>query len=368
MRSKTVNGITVKYMDEIAFAFNPSIIQANGENINRIDIDLSDDDSNSYSVSYYSYDDGCYADVREYVQSCYDSMTFGDVDYSDIQLTKMGKKFAFKVYVILEDGTETEFDFETFSIWGALKEGSNEAYNSYRELTWFKNFPFTFGLFSTGGSMLLCSDGKAERVIRADNMGIYNVPLFVDTDNCNNYLSIKDFTGSLVEITFDDTFDDTFRCSYDTSGTDKLKINVVDSAVDSGYYLRWVDRHGFYCYYLFKQGEEQRKVTSDGSFMRNNLLAYDASYGYKGYTGRQQMMTRQDTIPICVPSASSYLFDTLFDITTSPCVDLFSGYDSDGKPKWVSVTVDAGTYKKSREELQDFICQITMPETEIQKL
>ena len=113
---------------------------------------------------------------------------------------------------------------------------------------------------------------------------------------------------------------------------------------------------------------ESRKTTRDSVFMLNNLLAYDMSYGYQGYTGRQQQMSREDTIPVCAPLVDSDTFDMLMDIATSPCVDLFAGYDADNRPQWIAVTINAGTYKKTKAVLQDFVTNIVMPEVQIQKL
>ena len=79
-------------------------------------------------------------------------------------------------------------------------------------------------------------------------------------------------------------------------------------------------------------------------------------------------MSREDTIPVCAPLVDSETFDMLFDVATSPCVDLFAGYDEEGTPKWISVTVQDGTYKKSTQVLQDFVCHIVMPDVSIQKL
>lgn len=366
MRTATKNGITLKYPDEVGFAFNPCLFIATGNNIVSMELTLSSTETNKASVSYRAFGDGCYADVREYVQTFFDTMSFGTLDYSKVTKTEMGKTISIVVLVSLADGTEVEFDLSVFYIWGALKEGGQETYNGYRTLTWFRGFPFSFGLFSLGGSLLFCRDGVPTRFENTDGQGVYNVPL-LDTDNCKDYYTILDCTGAFVEVTFDKSFDMTFRYTGGGVKTEKVRINVVDG-MDSGYYLRWIDRHGFYCYYLFKSGEESRKTTADDAFSRNNLLAYDMSYGYQGYTGRQQQMSREDTVPVCAPNVDSETFDMLFDLATSPCVDLFAGYDENKQPRWIAVTIQAGTYKKSTAVLQDFTCNVVMPEVPVQKL
>lgn len=365
MRTATKSGVTLKYPDEVGFAFNPCIFIATGNNIVSMQLNMSSDGTDGSSVLYRAFGDGCYADVREYVQTFFDTMSFGVLDYTKVVRTEMGKTVTIVVSVTLASGTEVEFDLSVFYIWGALKEGGQETYNGYRTLTWFRGFPFSVGLFSLGGSLLLCCDDMPTRFETIEK-GVYNVPLLA-TDKCEKYFTILDCTGTFVEVTYDKTFDMTFRYTGGGTKTEKVRINVVED-YDEGYYLRWVDRHGFYSYYLFKAGDESRKTEADDAFSRNNLLAYDMSYGYQGYTGRQQQMSREDTVPVCAPNVDSETFEMLFDLATSPRVDLFAGYDDKKQPKWIAVTIQAGTYKKSTAVLQDFTCNVVLPEVPIQNL
>lgn len=366
MRTETKSGITLKMPDEVGFCFNPCLFIAEGENVASMGFTI-DDGSSVENVTYQAFaNSACYADVREYVQTFYDTMSFGNVDYEKVEKTKMGKTINFAVTITLTDGSEVSFACSVFYIWGALKIGGQETYNGFRTLTWFRGFPFTFGIFTLGGSLLFCRDGVPTRFENTDGMGVYNVPM-LESDNGKEYYLIKDCTGAFVEVTFDSTFDMTFRYKGGGDMTDKVRINIVDD-YDEGFYLRWIDRHGFYCYYLFKSGQESRKVSSDSVFMRNNLLAYDMSYGYEGYTGRQQQMKRSDTVAVCAPLVDSDTFDMLQDLTTSPCVDLYAGKNESGQPRWISVTVATGTYKKTKAALQDFECNIELPEVDVQKI
>lgn len=367
MRQETNEGVTLQYPDEIGFAFNPCILVASGATLLRMSIVVSVGEKRE-KIWLEAFSGQCYADVREYIQTFFDTMAFSDVDYSKEQKTEMGKDVSFVVDAILDDAdlTDITFTFDVFYVWGALKTGGQETYNGYRTLKWFRKFPFTIGVYSGGGSALFKKDGVADRFVNLSEQGVWNIPM-KSTDNAKSYYVVSDCSGAFVEVTFDSTFDMTFRYSGGGVKTDKIRIDIVDD-YDEGYYLRWIDRHGFYCYYLFKSGDESRKTTSDELFMRNNLLAYDMTYGYQGYTGRQQQMSREDTIPVCAALVDSYTWDMLFDITSSPCVDLFAGYDSDNTPKWLPVTVLAGSYTKTRDVLQDFVCSIVMPDVPIQKL
>ena len=368
MRTETKDGITLQMPDELGFCFNPCLLVAQGDNVRRMRIDMTHEGQEGDIVGFEAMrGKACYGDIREYVQGYFDAAAFRDVDYENVAQSPIGKTIDFHVVVYRqgynEDETEVSFDFSVFYIWGALRIGG-ETYNGFRTLTWFRGYPFTFSLFSLGGSVLFVKDNSPQELKSVSEMGVYTFPM-VDSDDGNVYL-IKDSSGTLVEAVFDKTFDMTFSYSGGAS-TDKLRINVVDGC-DEGYYLRWIDRHGNFCYYLFKPGEESRKVSSDDTFVRNNLMAYDMTYGYGGYSGKQQGMTREDTVAVCAPLVDSDTFDMLQELTTSPCVDLYAGKDDNGGHRWVNVTLAAGTYKKTRAVLQDFICNIILPEVAIQRL
>ena len=118
---------------------------------------------------------------------------------------------------------------------------------------------------------------------------------------------------------------------------------------------------------MFEGGQEQCKTSADSLYIRNNLLAYDASYGYRGNNGRLQQMNREDSVPVCAPLVDADTWNMLLDLVTSPSVSLFQGW-RDGVPRWMAVSVVAGAYSCSRAPLQDFVCNIVLPETSIQKL
>lgn len=367
MRIFREQGYQLNYPDEIGFAFNPCLlVQSGSDVVTSLDVSMTDGEKTQRMVMQ-TFGNEVYADVREYVQGFFDSMSFGDLSYFSMTKSERGKKISFTVDMMNGEDVKKVVTFDVFYIWGALKIGGQETYNGYKTLTWYRGFPFSFSLYCKGGGAILFSkDGVADRYINVDSQGVYDIPMLEEDDGKMYYL-IHDCSGAFQEVTFDKTFDMTFRYIGGGIQTEKVRINIVDGD-DNGYYLRWIDRHGFYCYYLFKKGDESRKTTSDSVFMRNNLLAYDMSYGYQGYTGRQQQMSREDTIPVCAPLVDSETFDMLMDMVTSPCVDLFAGYDSNKTPRWIAVTINAGTYKKTKAVLQDFVTNIVMPEVQIQKL
>lgn len=370
MREHRNSGVLLKYPDSVGFAFNTCLIVAEGDNLAKLNITISDGEKTE-RLTLDSLGNKCYGDVREYVQTFFDTLAFGSIDYNRKEKSKVGIKLSFEIVAVFGNysGSAT-FKFDVFYIWGALKLGGKEEYNGYRTLTWFKGYPFTFGVYiDKPSTLILARDGVDNRTISLTEQGVWNIPLLL-TDDANDRFTLIESSGSLPTATFDSSFDLTFSHS-NASGErkEKMRINVVEACQENGYYLRWVDRHGFYCHYLFKVGEEQRKAISDNLFVRNNLLAYDDTYGYEGYTGRQQQMSREDSVALCAPLVDSATWEMLFDITTSPCVDMFVGYDvKTFLPKWVSVTLIPNSYVKSKVALQNFECHVLLPDVNIQKL
>ena len=362
MRQTTINGITIKYADAVGFAFLPCIIKASGSGVSSIETTISrETKAHTYSVEAFA--DNCIMDYREYVQALFDGISFGNLDYSrESQKSNLGATFNITVKVKNSEGSNIAiFSYTTFYVWGAMRAG--ETWNGRKKLTWFTHFPFSFGIYmSEADDLLVYADGRiTSKLIELAGQGIYEITSKVLKAGAKSY-SIKDYGGKIQQATFDTTFDFTFYLKTSSSYTELAAIKADNT--EKGIYLRWVDRHGFYRYWLFTQGDESRAISSDTSFLRNNLGEYDDTiFGYLGANGRRQGYSREDTIPLCAPLVDSETFDFLQDLTSSPVVDMYIGSN-----KWQSVTIKAGTYTKTTEELQDFVCNLVINNTQIQQL
>ena len=362
MRQTTINGITIKYADAVGFAFLPCIIRASGSGVASIETTISrETKAHTYSVEAFA--DSCIMDYREYVQALFDGISFGNLDYSrESQKSNLGATFNISVKVKNREGSDlATFSYTTFYVWGAMRAG--ETWNGRKKLTWFTHFPFSFGIYmSEADDLLVYADGRiTSKLIELAGQGIYEITSKVLKAGAKSY-SIKDYGGKIQQATFDTTFDFTFYLKTSSMYTELASIKADNT--EKGIYLRWVDRHGFYRYWLFTQGDESRAISSDTSFVRNNLAEYDDTiFGYLGANGRRQGYGREDTIPLCAPLVDSETFDFLQDLTSSPVVDMYLGGD-----KWQSVTIKAGTYTKTTAELQDFVCNLVINNTQIQQL
>jgi hypothetical protein len=115
-------------------------------------------------------------------------------------------------------------------------------------------------------------------------------------------------------------------------------------------------------------GDEQRQIAAVREFSRNAYTNYDTHYGWQRGSGRRQSMSRNDIVPLCAPLVTKEQFDYLQDVASSPIVEMYAGKDENDNDRWVGVGVQAATYTKNRDELQDFMFNLITPETPIQSL
>lgn len=365
MRTHKIDNTTIEYPDEIAFCFNPMVVNVLGHPWAWIEAVVRDVATGiEHSEKKALFQSTCFFDLSFYTQSYFDTIQFGRIDYSlsGAEDTQLGRLFSFDLNMYSENGQLGEsFQFETYVVWGAMKIG--ERYNGDRVLTWFKNFPFTIGMYSAGESSVnVTADGKSLPAVRLPKRNIYN--LFLTGIDAQKEVKF-DLSGTgTVGSVFDMTFDYTFHIVAGASSSVRLLIDDCTSGV----YLRWISRHGFYCYWLFKAGDEKKQVVNNGEFIRNNMRDYSYVNGYHGGTGRKQRKTEENTLPVCAPLVDSDTYDFLFQLTMSPVVDMYMGKDVDKKERWQGVNIAVETFNKTRAVLQDFVATIILPEIRVQSL
>lgn len=363
MRSTVISGTTIEYPDVIGFAFNPCVINIYGAQWDSIVMSVKDKvTAEEHTEEREMFGSQCFFDLKEYVQGCFDTVDFGALSYNDgVEDTNVGHLFDISVSLYKNSAMSNSFAFTTFFVWGAMEIG--ERYNGERSVTWFKNFPFTVGIYSAvANTVKRRVDGTDAKDITISGQGVWNIPV-VGLD-AENLLVMSMSSVDASPSTFDNTFDLTFK----SVGGDACVVNCFVNDSDEGVYLRWMDRKGMYQYWLFENGDESRKVSDDGEFLRNNMMDYSSVNGYHGGTGRKQRKIGTKTIPICSPLVDQETYDFLFDLCMSPVVDMYLGKDDDGNYRWQSVNVNVGTFSKSRKVLQDFIAQVVLPEIKVQSL
>lgn len=365
MQSQTINGITFGYPDDPCFVFNICPVRVSGT-MDRMNIAISDGVT-SYSVDY-DMPGGGVVDISEYLQGLFDGLAMGeDIDYTQQNaLGETGKAVTITATASYEGTDVAVADLSVFCIWGGLKAG--ERFNQLRTVTWFKNYPFTIGYYADGAQQVAAGpNANPSTLMTLSQQGLYNI--LIDDAMGGRYMTFYDVIGTLAQTSFENVFDLTFYYTLDGTQAEKVRIRLVDESVNEGIYLRWIDRHGFWNYHLFKEGDPTRNVKSDGMWNRNDLDKWEEIYHWQGSAGRRQNLTRNDVQPVCAPLVDQETFDMLQDVTTSPCVDMYLGKDGNDVPRWTAVTVEAGGYTKDVDKpLQDFVMNIVLPEIPIQQL
>lgn len=358
-----ISGTTVEYPDMIGFAFNPCVVNVSGVAWDSVVAKITCmKNSESHSEEREMFGMACFFDLQHYVQGAFDDVGFSKCSYdNNPEDTGLGALFEIEVSFWKDEEVSDSMSFQTFFIWGAMQTG--ERYNGERFLMWFKKFPFTIGVYSGAkGVVQRFQDGAEVSSVVLDKQAVWNIPVVgLDADD---ELRIHMSANESYPATFDNTFDLTFR----SVGGDSCIVHCKVDNSDEGIYLRWINRHGFYCYWLFANGDESRKVANDGEFLRNNMADYSVKSGYHGGTGRMQRKTGENSLPVCAPLVDSDVFDFLFELALSPVVDMYMGEDERGKPAWMRVNISVGTFTKTRKALQDFIATIVLPETRIPSL
>ena len=180
MRTHNIEDTTIEYPDEIGFCFNPVVMNIYGHAWAWVEVTVTDVITDtSHTEKRAMFKTFCFFDISFYMQSAFDTTVFGKIDYSQTgaQDSQLGRLFSVEVDMYTNDSEIGQsFQFDTFIIWGAMKVG--ERYNGDRVLTWFKNFPFTVGMYTAGsGEVSVTADGQLMPAIALSERKVYNLML-----------------------------------------------------------------------------------------------------------------------------------------------------------------------------------------------
>ena len=361
MRQTTTGGITLDYPDALVMAYNPVMFHiASGIEAMKISLTAN---GKTYAMTADAIDGEAWADTQQYIQVLFSPQVTGEVDYNNLD----GASTTFmavtgSIEAVIDENTSVTFSVAFSAVWGALSTQPNDAFNGFRRVTWFRNYPFSFGAYIPSGSTSI-QVGTNSVNINAE--GIYD---FVPIDNGSDVMPVIDLGGVVQQGVFDGTFDITFMAISGGGNPNRLGTIDIDREHNEGIYLRWIDRHGFTAYWLFKVGDEQHTITQIIAASRANYAAYRERYGFTGNAGERGACSRADVVPLCVPLVDKTTWEYLQDVASSPVVDMFAGMDPNNDPIWVEVSVQAATYTKTRDELQDFTINLLPPQTPVQRL
>lgn len=325
---------SIMYPDEVSFCFNPMKIKVNTENTITCTISYNE---MSFTDKRVPYGGSVELDISMYSQAFFNA--------GGMELLPS------KEIIVKIQTSADSFTFTTRVIWGAMNIG--EVFNQPRTVTWFKKFPFTFSMYIASGATMRKRYDRNKYHTFSAGSGLVHLNPSSLFGNATNFGVIR-LDEEIPESTFDYTFDSTFRPVGDGVIINRL---IVDDS-ECGIYLRWIDRHGFYQYWLFQEGESGAGVDN------GDKLYYDFSddtYSFNGvfrYTSKSMQMTKK----ACATLVDQGTFNMLFTLLSSPLVDMYVA------GVWVPVSIEADTATDSGEDLQDFEITIVLPDIISQSL
>ena len=243
MRQTTTNNITIQYPDDVGFAFLPCIIKASGSNLSWIEVIIRCGNSErAYNVE--AFNGKCITDFKAYVQAIFDGRINAGVDWTiNYDVNNLSQHIRVEVNAYDDrDGQLASIEFTTNVVWGAPRFG--ETWNGYKRLTWFTNYPFSFGMYLSKADtkLLIGYEGAPNKLLEIPNTNMIDFNAAILPSGAR-YWNIYDYDGEIQQGTFDNTFDLTFCLS--AGGKQSLLLRIDRDDTESGIYLRWIDRHGF---------------------------------------------------------------------------------------------------------------------------
>lgn len=359
--------------DEACFVFNPNFIEINSSVPNAVfDISVSLQTSESvdsqYAIKASMYNCKCKIYISSLLELLFTNYLFN-------------RSAEVKVEVSIND--TNCFSFTTIAIWGNLALGEcfgsmrlkypDTNYRRYeRNLIWFRKYPFTLSLFRHNNDMEFQSsvDGglytpNPINSATTRNIGFNEVVPAILFPKVNENVVVKytiTGTDNLIGV-FDKTFDHTFHDGSGSDSTILTKLKVCDDS--AGYYLRWVDRHGYLQYFLFVKGNRTYKNTPESIDIDEDISIRGM---YFSNLARVRHIDVKTTNKCCAVNLPFEIYEYVLTIFTSPIVDWYLGMDSNGTEVWQPVKISASSIVFSPKQVLndiefDFTTQIVNAQT-----
>lgn len=319
---------SLKYPDAVACAFMPCLFIVEGTSADALEVAVTFNGV-THTAEHDTFNGSAYIDMREYIQGFYvaTAPTYAARQKSPhaITVSYVVRSRSGSTYTTLLSSGSSLF------VYGYLAPG--ETINDRVNYTWFRGHLFFVDVFASSSTTCTITDGGSNsQSVSLTSAGWWHV-----------YINSTTFAAATAV--------------YLTCGGVTYTLTPEDC--DTGVYLRFLDRHGRICHYLFKQGEDERRIES-ADYFRPNLRTWNEN-GWSGWDGHRERKTRSRALKIGAPLVDSDTWEMLCDLASSPLVEMQIDTED-----WVSVRIDEGTWKKSKAALQDFECTILFDEVELQ--
>lgn len=323
MRTIEGSGYKITYPEEIIFAFNPQkiVIEAEQE---ACTFGFVADGATLYDERVF-YNGKCEIDFAKYAQLAF----------------KRGERH--KAFSVVADMPLGSFTLSFNVVWGALNVG--ETWNKERIVTWFKNYPQTFGVYIADGTSIQTRKDDGGYINQAKMQGFLNLELATFFPNTEREAGLRVFNNTEANV-WDITFDATFGKVY----AQTWRFVVDDS--DSGIFLRWIDRHGWLQYWLFKEGVQTEKSKAEGQELD---VAYTDERGLSHYGVKVQNKSLTRSLKCGAVYLNVEDRQIVATVASSPYVDWWNGR------AWVPVRINGATLQDNHNGLVDYEIEVLFP-------
>lgn len=312
----------VIYPEQIVWVFNRNLITVMG--YNDVVFTFSDGEQ-TYVDRRKSYGGKVECDASAYLQM----FVSKDVLHKDVTVNVAT--------------SENNYALSFSLVWGAMNIG-DEWQKNKRHLTWWRNFPQTFGMYVVGDAET-SEDGK-NYVAKDVAQGFNEWRLEELFPSATTRASLRLLEGKTANV-----FDYTFDVTFGTVKAHTTYFEIDDS--ECGCFVRWIDRQGVRQYQLFAIGGN----TYNGE---NKDTLHGAEGMFYNIVRKNRSVSRRERCGVGMLDKDER--ERVFQILGSPVVDMWIGGE------WVAVTVASSSLLENTEYLQDVEFEFELPNMMLQQL
>lgn len=362
-------GTIVEYPNATHFAFVPAIIKITGipAKYDTLGITIYHRETETYYREYRDpFEGAAYFDIRRYLQILFDDLEHSRIDYDPMFADSPLKRTArVTVHWYTGNSQQALVTFDVDAIWGAIS--ARESSGGIMRRKWFVHYPFTVDVFAKNGTAFdVQVDGK-----QADIMYYNHEADATGATAYHRYLlnPAKIIDPSTVVRSVHIAVPHSLVLKNDTEAVGLVAYTLDIDRSTNGAYLRWIDRQGRYCYYLFKEIGSASAVSASSTWERGDMNTPTAYVeGVNVETPVQQHLNCKATRSLGAKLVDSETFDFLLTLTRSVVVDVFDGYSANNTPQWHRVNIVPSSYERTGKRYQDFIFSIEEPAQDAQTL
>lgn len=331
MRIMEGEGYRISYPDEIIFAFNPQRIVVEAEQ-EACTFGFIADGVDTLHDERVFYDGRCEIDFAKYAQLIFK------------------RKERHKALDVVVDMSLGSFTLSFKVVWGVVNIG--EEWNAPRAVKWFKRFPQTFGVYIPEGVAVEKREDGGYSPVLTDVSGFNDIRLLQVFPTAQTSAGLRVLNGVQASV-----FDETFDITFGTKDVQTWTFEVDDS--DSGVFLRWVDRHGWLQYWLFKEGVQAEKSKSEGDELSVSFTD-DRDLSHYGVVRENKSLSRSLKCGAVLLNEDDRRI--VSSIASSPYVDWWNGR------AWVPVRISGTTLSDKRGGLVDYEVEVVFPNVITQRI